>query len=60
MPKYYRGRENEVSDAPSLPVMHITSADSSLLNPNPDIVLVLQIWDWPIFESNIFDSSKYE
>lgn len=60
MPKHNRRRQDEVSDSSSLPVVNITTADASLLDPDSHIVLISQFWDWAILECYVFDGTQHE
>lgn len=51
-------REKLTSDPPSLPIMHITAADSGLADMNTNIPWILEWRDWAIFKRDILDSAE--
>lgn len=47
--------QDEISNSPSLPVVYITSTNSSLLNMNSYIMIVSEFWNFSVLDGNILD-----
>ena len=60
MPQDNRAVEDEVADAPSLPIVHVAAADSRLLYVHPDIMLIPKLGDLTVLERDVLDGLEYE